>query len=203
MKYLSLLLFMMTVFVANGQTFPSEVWHEGKLVTIDEDTLRGKIKYDLENDLIQIESNQNLYTFASRKIFYFEIFDELYENYRHFYAIPYETSANYKVPILFELLYEGNLSLLCREYIATENIPTYNPYGGRSNFSTFKLAYRYYFLHADGTITEFYLKKKELLEIMRSKSSQIKQFIRNNNLDVDKRGDLVRITAYYNSLLDA
>ena len=187
----------------NAQTFPSDIWHQGKLITIDEDTLRGKVKYDLDNDLIQIDYAGGIYTYGARKILYFEIFDEYYEDYRYFYSLPFETSSNYKVPILFEVLYEGALTLLCREYISTETVPQFNPYGGRNMFSTFRLSYNYYFLSKDGNITEYYLKKRDLLTIMKKKSPEIKQFMKNNNLKFDKRGDLVRITAYYNSLLDA
>ncbi len=190
-------------FASYGQRFPSDVWHAGKLITIDEDTVRGNIKYDLENDLIQIEYQHNVYTFGARKILYFEIFDEYYENYRYFYALPYETSSNYKVPILFEVLYEGQLTLLCREYISTETLPQYNTIGGRNVFSTYKLAYYYYFVSKNGEINQYFLRKKELLTIMKKKSPEIKQFMKNNNLKFDKRGDLVRITAYYNSLIGA
>ena len=199
--FTAILLF--TTSLVYGQNFPSEVWHDGKLVTIDGDTIRGKIKYDLENDLIQLGRPQNILTFASRKIHYFEIFDEVYENYRHFYAIPYETTTNYKVPILFEVLYEGNLTLMCREYISSETVPQYSPYGTRNMYNTLKLSYRYYFLDNKGEITEYYMKRKDLLDIMKKKSAEVKEFIKSNNLKSDKRSDLVRITAYYNSLLDA
>ena len=134
---------------------------------------------------------------------YTQIFDEYFEDYRYFYALPYETSSNYKVPILFEVLYEGQLTLLCREYISTETVPQFNPYGGRNIYSTFKLSYNYYFVSKDGSIIQYFLKKRDLLSIMRKKSPEVKQFMKNNNLKFDKRGDLVRITAYYNSLLDA
>ncbi|MDN5211134.1 hypothetical protein QQ020_03705 [Fulvivirgaceae bacterium BMA12] len=202
----NLILMLLAVWLVDmlqAQSFPSDIWHEGKLITIDEDTVRGKIKYDLDNDLIQIESQKSIYTYGSRKILYFEIFDEYFEDYRYFYAIPYETSNNYKVPILFEVLYEGQLTLLCREYISTETIPQFNSYSGRNLYSTFKLSYNYYFISKDGNITQYYLKKKDLLTIMKKRSTEVKQFMKNNNLKFDKRGDLVRITAYYNSLLDA
>ncbi|MCG8320934.1 MAG: hypothetical protein MI921_15635 [Cytophagales bacterium] len=198
-----LLIVCITDAALRAQTFPSDIWHEGKLITIDEDTLRGRVKYDLDNDLIQIDYAGGIYTYGARKILYFEIFDEYFEDYRYFYALPYETSGNYKVPILFEVLYEGHLTLLCREYISTETVPQFNPYGGRNIYSTFKLSYNYYFVSKEGRITQYYLKKKDLLTIMKKKSPEVKQFMKNNNLKYDKRGDLVRITAYYNSLLDA
>ena len=37
-----------------SQDFPSEMWHKGKLVLLSEDTVYGKVKYDLQNDAVQI-----------------------------------------------------------------------------------------------------------------------------------------------------
>ena len=37
-----------------AQDFPSELWHKGKIVLLSEDTIIGKIKYDLQNDVIQV-----------------------------------------------------------------------------------------------------------------------------------------------------
>lgn len=124
-----LLYFLIQIsFSAISQDFPSERWHKGKLVLLSEDTIVGKIKYDLQNDLLQVNVRNVLQTYSSRKILYFEIFDETIESYRHFYALPYNVQANYKVPLLFEVLYEGKLSLLCREEIVTESVPQYNSY---------------------------------------------------------------------------
>ena len=136
------------------QDFPSELWHKGKLVLLSEDTIIGKIKYDLKNDLVQINVRNVLQTYSSRKILYFEIFDETIESYRHFYALPYNVQQNYKVPLLFEVLYEGELSLLCREEIVTESVPQYNSYpystygNSRYNSSRTRLSYKYYFFDA-------------------------------------------------------
>jgi hypothetical protein len=192
---------------AFGQDFPSEYWHKGKLVLMSEDTLYGKLKYDLENDIIQIETRNTIQTYSARKIFYFEIFDQTIDNYRHFYALPYEVQSNYEVPIIFEVLYEGKLSLLCREEIVTESVQPYNyspyyyspSYGGTRT----KLAYKYYFLDEKGNLVDYTLKKNELMRFFKSKQQEVKQYIKKNNLKHDRMRDLVRITAYYNALLDA
>jgi hypothetical protein len=51
-----------------GQEFPSELLHEGELVLLSGDTLKGQIKYNLENDLIQIVINETVQTYSARKI---------------------------------------------------------------------------------------------------------------------------------------
>ena len=134
-----------------GQEFPSEMVHEGELVLLDGDTLRGQIKYDLENDLIQIVVNETVQTYSSRKILFFSIYDKTVDMFRNFYSIPYEVQPNYEIPILFEVLYEGKLSLLAREAIVTETVPQYSyMYRSSVNMTRTRLDYEYYFLDDKG-----------------------------------------------------
>ena len=76
------LAFLLTISQAFSQEFPSELWHQGKVVLIGGDTLNGTVKYDFENDLVQVNDSYTLKTYSSRKIFYFEIFDETTKSYR-------------------------------------------------------------------------------------------------------------------------
>lgn len=185
-----------------SQEFPSEMLHEGELVLLSGDTLKGQIKYNLENDLIQIVINETVQTYSARKILYFSIYDKTVDMYRSFYSIPFEVQPNYKIPILFEVLYEGKLSLLAREAIVTETVPQYSyMYRSSVNMTRTKLDYEYYFLDERGSFTKYNNKKFELYEAMKRKEPQIKQYIKKNKLKVDSRRDLVRIVAYYNALL--
>jgi hypothetical protein len=186
----------------SGQDFPSDMLHEGKVVLINGDTLAGKIKYDFENDLIQIIVNGTIQTFSARKFQYFSIYDGSVEMYRMFYSIPYEVQPNYEVPLIFEVLYEGQLSLLAREQIVTETVPQYTyAYRSSYNMTRTRLAYDFYFLDQKGNFVKYNLKKPELFELMSRKEPQIKSYIKKNKLKTDSRRDLVRITAYYNALL--
>ena len=184
-----------------AQDFPSEIWHEGKAVLASGDTLRGSIKYSIENDLIQVDINNTVQTYSSRKIAYFEIFDVTVDNFRHFYALPYNISGNYKIPILFEVLYEGPMTLLARELIVLETVPQIN-YSYRS-YTRRKLTFEYYFLEQGSEIVRYNGKKNDLIYIMRKQTAHIKKFIKKNKLHYDRRNDLIKITTYYNNLLEA
>ncbi len=183
--------------ISLAQYFPSEYWHEGYLVTIQGDSIKGNLKYDLENDLVQLDKDGRIQTFSSRKMTFFEIFDATTENYRKFYSIPYSVNLNYKVPRLFEVLYLGELTLATREAVVQEAIsPTSSQiYGTRR-----RLTYRYYFIDKQGEVSNFNNKRSELLEVMNPKSPEIKSYIKKNNLRMDRMSDLVRITAFYNSI---
>ncbi len=209
LKGIVLSYFILLSGIGFGQEFPSELWHSGKLVLLSEDTIVGKIKYDLQNDLVQINLRNVLQTYSARKILYFEIFDETIESHRHFYALPYNVQSNYKIPLLFEVLYEGRLSLLCKEEIVTESVPQYNSYpypnyrSSPYNQSRARLNYKYYFLDEEGEIQRYNMKKSELMSFFKKHNQKVKQYIKKNNLKHDRMRDLVRVTAYYNALLDS
>jgi len=191
------ILLFISIDTVEGQYFPSELWHQGYLVTISGDTLRGNIKYNLDNDAVQLESNNRIQTFTGRNMNFFEIFDLVTENYRRFYSIPYPINLEYKVPRLFEMLYLGELTLVTREMIVQEAIsPTVSAlYGTRQ-----RLSHIYYFVFKDGEVISFEGKKSLLFDIMKEKSNDIKTYVKKNNLKTDNLHDLVRITAFYNSI---
>jgi len=210
-KVFFLLLLLKVGITANAQDFPSEIWHPGKLVLLSEDTVVGKIKYDLQNDVVQINVRNVLQTYSARKLLYFEIFDETIDSHRHFYSLPYEVQKNYEIPLLFEVLYEGQLSLLCREEVVTESVPQYNSYPYNSyyrntpysNQQRARLSYQYYFLDEQSGVQNYHLKKNELMTFFKKHPKEVKQYIKKNNLKHDRMRDLVRVTAYYNALLDS
>ncbi|SMD32029.1 hypothetical protein SAMN04488029_0367 [Reichenbachiella faecimaris] len=184
-----------------AQEFSSRLFHKGWLVTEDQDTIRGDVKYDMETNAVQVViGNQKINTYSSKKILYFEIYDNLLKTYRQFYAIPYQIESNYKVPILFEVLYEGKTSLLVREKIVMTTDPYSQAYFNGPSATSEKLAFTYYFVDTQGNMTLYNGKKNHLFEILNENSNQVKEYIKENKLKTDEMRDIVRITAFYNSL---
>lgn len=189
-----------------GQVFPSEVWHKGIVVLVSDDTLKGQLKYDIINDNIQLRTSEDkILSFSAQKIFFFEIFDKGIRSYRQFYSLPYQVRENYSVPILFEVLYEGRLTLLSRERIVMNeqelnNYSKLSSAGYMPQDSRLMLAFDFFFLEKDGTINRYIPKKRRLLSIMDRKYNEVKKYIKRNHLRHDHITDLVRITAYYNAL---
>ena len=183
---------------AHGQPWPSELWHDGKVVLDSGDTLKGKIKYDLKQDLIQYNvPNQRTDAFSARKVLFFEIFDESVRRYRQFFALPYTNQAQYRTPVFFELLTEGKLTLLAREAI---EFRTYSSPYYLGSYSREILVYHYFFLDNEGNIEEFKGSKADLLALMGRKSDDVEKFMKTNRLKIDDKYDFARIVAYYNSI---
>ncbi len=196
---LSILLINISLVTVNGQEFSSEIFHDGFLVTTKKDTIRGDLKYDMQSNIVHITDRSTLKTFSSNNIFYFEIFDVTVDNYRQFYSLPYKVSIGYKIPILFELQYEGPFSLMTREAIIQESVSNSSAYWGGAT-TRLRLIYSYYFVNKNGNMTFFSGRKKDLLEIMKDKSKHVKDYIKEYKLQVDEIHDLIRVTAFYNSI---
>lgn len=194
-----------SVWAQNSQ-FPSQVWHKGNIFLNDGAELSGLIKYDLESNLIQLQT-ETVSTFTASNVSNFEIFDEIFGGIRRFYSLPYALNGQYESPTFFEVLTEGdNLALLCREYIATDNRGMntmgpmgMNPFWGPQAFTGYRLAFNYYFFK-DGRLERYSLKRKDLFALLPGHDEEIDLYMRKNRLEHDKRGDLLRITAYYNDL---
>lgn len=204
--FLAILLITFFSFSVQAQVIPSDIWHSGMAVLLPDDTLKGLIKYDVVNDHIQIRTEEDkVLSFSAQKIFFFEIYDKEINSYRHFYSLPYQVKEDYSVPILFEVLFEGRLTLLCREKIVMDENDMHHykqlsSMGYMPQDSRLTLAFDFYFLEKDGTINRYQPKKRRLLSIMDRKYNEVKKYIKRNHLRHDHITDLVRITAYYNAL---
>jgi hypothetical protein len=173
---------------------------------VDGTALSGLVKYDMDNNLVQLQS-ETVTTYTASNVATFEIYDETYGGIRKFYSLPYALNGNYETPIFFEVLTQGdNIALLCREYIATDTRGMnnwggmgMNPFWGPPNFSGYRLAFNYYFLK-NGRLEKYSMKKKDLFAMLPGYDDEISLFMRKNRLEHDKRGDLLRIAAYYNEL---
>lgn len=196
--------------IAQNQQFPSQVWHKGNIFLTDGTSFSGELKYDMDNNLVQLQTG-SVTTFTASNVVSFDIYDETYGGIRKFYSLPYSLNGDYETPIFFEVLTQGdNIALLCREYIATDTRGMnnwgamgmgmgMNPFWGPPNFTGYRLAFNYYFLK-NGRLEKYSLKKKDLFSMLPGYDDEIDLFMRKNRLEHDKRGDLLRITAYYNEL---
>ena len=177
----------------------ANVWHKGIVVTTDQDTISGEIKYDFSSNMITLVKNESVIAFSSHKLIYFEIYDESYKSYREFYAIPHKNTSNYLTPTLFELQFEGVLSLLSREKIVLETSSLGYGYGVPV-ISQPTVRYDFYFLTKSGKLTQFSGSKRDLFRILAKKKNKLQSFMKENRLKTDDLRDLVRIIAFYNSI---
>ena len=187
-------------FFSQGQNnnWAFELWHEGKVVLAEGDTLKGMLKYDMQQDLVQYTVNdRNVEVYTARKVLFFEIFDHTVNRYRRFFTLPYSSTTGYKAPIFFELLEEGKMTLLSRELLEYK---TYSSPYYLGSYSRMVLSHKYFFLKENGSIEEFIGNKNDLLDLMGKKSGEVEKYMKANHLKHDEKQDLARIVDFYNSL---
>jgi hypothetical protein len=184
---------------ADAQEWPFEFWHEGKIVLLNGDTLKGMVKYDLSQDLLQFTlKGEKTVAYTARKTLFFEIFDNTVHRYRQFYALPFANESGYRSPVFFELLAEGKMTLLAREGLEIRTSSSMYYYG--STYSRQVLVYKYFFLNDKGEIAEFKGNRNDLLDLMGKQGDEVEKYIKMNKLKFEEKADLARIVTYYNSL---
>jgi hypothetical protein len=119
---------------------------------------------------------------------------------RRFFALPYAVESSYKVPMLFELLTEGKVSLLAREKLVTENIPQYSYWTNNMYYTRTRLSQDFFFGFENGRIRRYDGSKRDFYYLIKDKASDIKRFVSENRLRYSDRYDLIQIINYYNSI---
>ncbi len=175
--------FILSLTSLQAQKFPSDFWHEGKIVLETGDTLHCNVKYDLQNDIIQSELNGRLESFTPRKAVFFEIFDKTSKRYRSFYSLPYSATGQYRATIFFELF---------------RNYPSSFYYYGST--SRMVLVNKYFLLKENGEIQAFTGRRNDLLELMGRQQDAVQKYIKANKLSIENKYQFADIVKYYNSL---
>ncbi len=187
----------------NAQDLPNQMWHPGQIVLDEGDTLKGQIQYDFKTNLIQLSFDNKIKTFSSQQVLFMSFHCQFFKRFRYVYSIPYRLKGSMTVPVFFEILSEGRLTLMAREYVVVENVNRYaSPYRSLNFGGTREiLTYDYYFLTDNGDINLYQEKKKDLLPYFGLHEDEMERYIKKNRLKVDKQKDLVRIVNYYNELV--
>ena len=180
-----------------AQTFPFDLWHQGKVVIEGGDTLKGLVKYDREN-FLQIKHNDKVEIFNSSKVISFEIFDQSYKRTRQFFSLPYSEQGQYKTPVFFELISSGKLTVLTREALEAKTTSTGHIYSAPKIYHF--LVDKYFLLKENGNIESFRGKKKDWNELFSKRSSEVRNFAKTHKLDFGKKYQLKQIIDYYNSI---
>lgn len=203
-------LLISTAFQVEAQVFPSQEWHKGAVELTNETFVVGEIKYDLEHDAVQVQVNGTTKTYSSQQVASFKIRPKMQRDFRHFFTLPYLNKTGHKRPRFFEVIVEGKATLLAREYVATVtagnsrlgrrsglNDPNNRNLGG---FTRTILAHRLYIVNLDGDIQELTSRKKDLFSILKGHNDDLKAFIKQERIKLDKVGDMARLVSHYNSI---
>ncbi len=212
MKVFVTSLFLFIAIAAQGQNlsykFPSELWHKGEVTLSDGSLLKGNVKYSLEEDYIQVNVNSQIQTLAANQLRMVRIYQEDISRYRVFYAIPFKNKYGYKRPQLFELVFEGETSLLARERILLTTTRTndpffrggwgYNPYAMPR--STKILEHELFIINPKGKISQLTTNRNDVIYAFDGQHAQLRKIIKSQKLKMSRIDDLITLVDEYNKL---
>lgn len=179
-----------------------ESWNPGYMVTLDEDTLYGPISIHFNNEVVQINENNAVKTYGVNQLTMVHIKENESEKERFFYAFPYHPYSSYKPSKLFEMLFSGKyVCLLGRESLVTETVPVYDSFTFRTYYNTrTRLNSDFYFMFEGEKVKAFNGTRKDLLNLLKDKSEDLKKYLSANKFNLTQKEDLIKIITEYNKL---
>lgn len=212
LHFVILLMFVSSLLWAQS-SFPNEVFHEGEVTMNDGKVYKGLIKYDLNSDVILFKNReaQGIATFGANQFKKFTIYQINVEKYRTFYTLPFRGDNGYRRPKIFEALYEGETSLVGREYIIERSTPISRGFNRRSLFDPFfrpqdnfmttrYLAYKLFIVDQSGGIELLGKTRRDVIRAFDGHHGDLRRFMKKSKTRVNRTEDLVEIVQYYNRL---
>jgi hypothetical protein len=204
--YVSICLVLLQIIVSTAiaQNFSKEYWHKGEVYLFTEETVKGSIRYDLDQNNITIRTLDNkLQSYNASQVEQFWIDDELQKRVRYFYALPQITKDDYRVLYFFELLTEGKITLLCRENFVVQQTGYYSPYmwGGWANGGSYVVQEDDYFLlNNDGNVADVAEDREAIMNLFEKKKEVMELYLIDHNNKLRNREDLLKMIRYYNEV---
>lgn len=176
---------------ANSNFVLGKIFQEDKLIKDDV-----PMRYNAFADEIEIKKNTSDERFSALikdPNIFVKIFKDIYV------FVPYEGS-NEKGGY-FNVLSDGKTYDLYKKTTAIFR----EPQKARTNYEkdsppTFVKTTTYYLVQ-DGTFLEMPSSKSKVLKMMDKKGDEIKSYIKQNNIDIDKEADMIKLVSYFDSLL--
>ena len=176
---------------ANVNFVPGKIFHEDQLI---KDAV--PMRYNAFADEIEIKKNSyedNYSALLKDPNIFVKILEDIYV------FVPFEGS-NEKGGY-FNVLNDGNTYDLYKKTTAIFREPQI----ARTNYErdsppSFVKTVKYYLVQ-DGTFMEMPSSKSKVIKMMDSKKNEIKIFIKENNIDLDKEADKIKLVTYFDSLL--
>ena len=189
-----------------GQFYLDTLWQEGSIrfnksvsQSGGSDSLSGvMIRYNVLNDELEVLANKEKNDVRVVKGNYLKDFTVKKNggDLSQFASVK-DFKTDKELTGFFETMVTGNLSLM-KHYYAKIIKPNYNPGFGTGEKNTIVSIVNDYYAVTNGTAEKINLSKKSLVSIMKTKESNIENYIKSNHVDFKKEEDVIGLFKYYN-----
>jgi hypothetical protein len=194
---------------ASAQDFAKDRWHPGEAHLFNGEVYAGQLKYDLENNNLQVSQSGTIRSFSAFQVESFTFVDDQAKLSRSFYALPYERAEKYETPTFFELLSDGEaVSLLNREVIV-QRVVNQGVAGGwgwgwgmRPMGVTMPVLENRLFLldKAQGKVIKLNVSKADLFNHLPRHREEMENYAKTKRLDPARLDQAVQLVEYYHTL---
>jgi hypothetical protein len=218
--FFRLVLILVLAFNAFLPVFAQKVdiqeWPKGRIVLTSGDTLTGPIIYHRTEDIIRVTlPDGSIQAYAPVNVSSFTVTDErgrFRQTFKPYLWNRGNDYSDYKAPAFFELLSEGNYTLVKREVLTSRSLNYspmyagygryYDPYGyGYGNMHQQPVVQDLFYIYSPkGEIISLRNPKRDLDDLFGNKSKEMKAFVKQRNLEYDNAHDLAIIVGHFNGL---
>lgn len=185
-----------------GTPYLSDDWNLGKIIFQDGHEIESiPIKYHIMNEELEVQHENQIKTSPYHLISSFEWGDIEKQSYRQFINAKNFSIELEGVPLtkFLEVLVDEEHKLYCKydyeiqspDYVPTHNVGSVDPEIKQQE---------YYYLGIDNQLYLIKGKKKNIANLFIGQEDAINKYIKDNQLKLKKREDLIQLVSYYNSL---
>ncbi len=197
MKSLVLFISCIVGHVLFSQDYSSEKWHLGQVITTENDTLRGQIKYSFSENYILLKTPQSERNYTPMMVSEIDFTDAITGAFRVFKQLKIETQKDFYTPFLCEILLSGNVSLLSRDDVVV--YLRYSEANPSINIQEKEEIIDYYVL-INENVYSLDPSKRNLKQIFNDRFDEVYAFWKQNELKPYIKKDLIKIFEFYNTL---
>jgi hypothetical protein len=200
-KVLLALLLIGTTHLTRGATLPhlnQSLWYPGQVTLADQNVVVGEINYDLKYNAIQVRRHGVVRTYTAEKIAHFTLFDQAKHRERHYVAIDHQLTEGYQRKTFFEVLTEGDLTILRKsKYIRRPRVTE----DQRAPHIYLNAVCRHaYYAYNQGEFFEIDDFTEQVLPLMTDYEDLVQDYIRQCKLKLRKISEQMRVVHLYNQL---
>lgn len=182
---------------ANGQSLPPDYWHPGTVVFINGDSVKGKVKYNFDQNIVQLSYQDRIYSYTPQKVDHFYFYDITNDSLkRNIKTFDYNKTENYIIPIFFEILVDKKRPLLRRESVVVRTNAGVMMQGFTNTYRV--LDYEYYYRTND-KISDVPGRRRKLAKSFGSEWRAILDYMKDNNLRATNQRHLIKLYNYFNN----
>ncbi|NAS14404.1 hypothetical protein [Poritiphilus flavus] len=180
---------------ANGSPYLNDEFRYGRVYAYDSLKLKGEMRYNAYKSEIEVaEDDDSYFSLLKRPYISVEIADERFE------MMPYTDENELSRVAYFNPKNKGEAVLLFKPEIKLRKGRVPNTSYDRYVPPTYIDISSYYLKMGDEPARKIRLKKKDLVQALKSKKDSVLVYIKESDLKLSKEQDVIKLLNYYNTL---